>query len=91
MAKSSTFREFEDKFEVIEREYDALLRISRKDGHKPIVLIAGEEKLKQMRNDLADLMLRYGNRLSRGERMEAVNAITFLDNTISIALSCPRS
>ena len=89
--KSKVFLEFEEKFMVIEREYDSLLRISRRDGRKPLYLIVGEEKLKQMRDDLYSLLDVYGDKLRGGERMEAINSVSLLANAIDIAITSPRS
>lgn len=89
--KSKLFMEFEEKFIIIEREYDSLLRISRRDGRKPLYLIVGEEKLIKMRDDLYSLLDIYGDKLRSGERMEAVNSVALLANAIDIAITSPRA
>ena len=89
--KSKYFLEFEEKFMVIEREYDSLLRMSRRDGRKPLYLIVSEDKLRSMQANLNSLLDTYADRLHNGERMEAVNAIAFLSNAIDIAIASPRS
>ena len=84
-AKHKLFKEFKEKFVIFERQYDFMLKVSRRD-HVPIHIVAGTDRLCHIKDELNILIEKYRDRLTGNEQAEAVVAVVFLTNTIDIAL-----